>query len=632
MLQFVYLIALLLQSTVALSDELELVVHGIDEPLLSNVEARTSSFRISGNSRLSRRHLERLQADAERRAEVALRPFGYYHPVISSELRAAGDRKWALSIHIDRGPPIIVSAAEVKIEGPGKDDPNLQRWQADWPLVAGSVLDQAVWEEQKSAAVDLADAFGYLGAAFREQLISLDLEQNQARLVLTLDTGEQAVMGSIVFNQETVQPGVLEHLPRFSEGQAYDAWLMEQFRLDLWRTGFFNDIEVLEERRLEDSPPLVNLVVNLEPRNLNTYQGSLSYGSDSGFRVQATWNRHLLSSRGDSLDVGFGYQQKDNQFNSRVYYRIPRKVAARQYWTAEALYRTEHQRFNVHGNGVPGQGTTIARGNVDDYSLKPGWLRIRDLKRGYQQIFEHWYVQYLIERSDFRLVENLSDELAGWQNPQQDLYYTTGRSETAALGVSWDWPVVRGNGFATIGHSHRAWIFTSNTAWGSDFDFSQVYASTRWNMIWNKRWKFLLRGEAGYSDARIKERLVPVGDELISLSVTELPSAYRFKAGGSQSVRGYGFEDLSNNNIGSNNIVTASAEVEMLFREKWSAAAFIDVGNAFNNWDQVKLKKGVGVGVRWYSIAGAIRLDLAQALDEPGKPWRLHFTIGSPLL
>jgi translocation and assembly module TamA len=307
-------------------------------------------------------------------------------------------------------------------------------------------------------------------------------------------------------------------------------------------------------------------------------------------------------------------------------------VAARQYWTAEALYRTEHQRFNVHGNGVPGQGTTIARGNVDDYSLKPGWLRIRDLKRGYQQIFEHWYVQYLIERSDFRLVENLSDELAGWQNPQQDLYYTTGRSETAALGVSWDWPVVRGNGFATIGHSHRAWIFTSNTAWGSDFDFSQVYASTRWNMIWNKRWKFLLRGEAGYSDARIKERLVPVGDELISLSVTELPSAYRFKAGGSQSVRGYGFEDLSNNNIGSNNIVTASAEVEMLFREKWSAAAFIDVGNAFNNWDQVKLKKGVGVGVRWYSIAGAIRLDLAQALDEPGKPWRLHFTIGSPLL
>jgi translocation and assembly module TamA len=141
-----------------------------------------------------------------------------------------------------------------------------------------------------------------------------------------------------------------------------------------------------------------------------------------------------------------------------------------------------------------------------------------------------------------------------------------------------------------------------------------------------------LRGEAGYSDAGVNERIVEAGDELFRLSVTELPSEYRFKAGGSQSVRGYGFEDLSNNNIGSNNIVTASAELEMRFREDWSVAAFFDVGNAFNDWDEVNLKKGAGVGIRWYSIAGAIRLDVAQALDEPGKPWRLHFTIGSPLL
>ena len=44
------------------------------------------------------------------------------------------------------------------------------------------------------------------------------------------------------------------------------------------------------------------------------------------------------------------------------------------------------------------------------------------------------------------------------------------------------------------------------------------------------------------------------------------------------------------------------------------------------------LKRGVGVGIRWYSIAGPIRVDVAQALDYTGDPWRVHFTIGVPLL
>jgi translocation and assembly module TamA len=118
----------------------------------------------------------------------------------------------------------------------------------------------------------------------------------------------------------------------------------------------------------------------------------------------------------------------------------------------------------------------------------------------------------------------------------------------------------------------------------------------------------------------------------LELSVTSLPNFYRFKAGGSASVRGYDFEQLSNNNIGSNNIVTASAEFEYRLTDKWSGAVFADIGNAFNDWSDVDLKLGVGVGVRWYSIAGPIRLDVAQAYDFEDRPWRVHLTIGTPLL
>jgi len=626
------LLAMCLHVPTVFGDQLEIVVNGVEDPLLTNVQARTRPFRIAGNTRLSRRRLAAIVADTELEAGRALRPFGFYHAVISSVLRSTGDRNWEITLQIDKGPPIIISDFRVEVSGPGAADRSLLGWKDNWPLTSGVVLNQVTWEEQKLRALSLAEAHGYLGAAFSEQVIELDLERNQASLLLFLETGEQAVMGSILINQDMVNPQVLENLPRFEQGDPYNAWLLEQFRLDLWRTGYFNNIEVTEERRLEDSPPRVNLTVNMEPRKLNTYQGSLGFGTDTGVRLQAMWSRHLLSSRGDSLDVGLGWQDQYNEFLFRTNYRQPRLVSARQYWTAELLFRTENQAFKVRPGGDPDRLLTLARGNVDDYSFKPGWLRIRSLKRGQQQIFEHWYLQYLRERTNFHPSDEAAPEYAGPLISGDELESLGSDNESISIGVSWDWPAVRGNGFATVGHSQKARLFTSNTAWGSDLDFSQAYLSSRWNAIWNDRWKILLRGEIGYSDAHVSERLVEAGDEVIQISATELPYAYRFKAGGSQSVRGYGFEELSNNNIGSNHIVTASAEIEMRFLENWSAAVFFDVGNAFNEWDTMTLKKGAGIGIRWYSIAGPIRLDFAQALDQPDKPWRIHFTIGSPLL
>ena len=615
----------------ALGDTLEFSVKGVDEPLLGNVESRIQPFRVAGNNRLSRRRLAQHQEDAERRAASALRPFGYYHAQVDSELVATGDAGWKIILRIEKGPPVLISSLSLEISGSGKKDTGLQSWLSGWPMKKGDVLNQATWEDQKVTALARAEEHGYLNAAFSQHMIELDLEQNRADIRLVLETGEQAVMGLIVFDQDLVNPAVLQNIPRFNEGQPYDAWLMEQLRLDLWRAGYFNYIEVVEERRLEESPPRVNLLVKTEARKRNTYQGSVGYGTDTGPRLQARWARHLLSRRGDSLDTAIGWQDQNNEVSFRTTYRLPRKVTGRQYWTAELAFNTENQSFKVRPSDSD-ELITIARGNVDNYAFKPGLLNVRGLKQGYEQVFEHWYVQYLRERTNYTPVDELLAGFSGGQFAASELDLLSRDNESLSLGVSWDWPAVRGSGFETVGHHQKAGVFTSNTAWGSDIDFTQAYVSSKWNTIWHDRWKFLLRGEVGYSDARVYERFVQVGDELIELSVTELPSAYRFKAGGSQSVRGYGFESLSNNNVGSNNVITASAEIEMRFRENWSAAVFFDVGNAFNDWDSISLKKGAGAGIRWYSIAGPMRLDFARAINEPDQPWRIHFTIGSPLL
>ena len=63
---------------------------------------------------------------------------------------------------------------------------------------------------------------------------------------------------------------------------------------------------------------------------------------------------------------------------------------------------------------------------------------------------------------------------------------------------------------------------------------------------------------------------------------------------------------------------------------KWSIAAFADTGSAFNDSD-MEFSSGVGVGIRWYSPVGPVRLDIAHPLDDPDTDFRLHITLGPDL-
>jgi translocation and assembly module TamA len=614
------------------ADELTIVIQGVEDPVLSNVRNRVEPFRLAGNARLSRQRREESRQAAERNARRALRPFGYYHPSINTRLKQQAERSWLMELNIDPGPPVVIADVLLEINGPGANLPELQAWKSAWPLPEGNTLVQPDWDQQIQRALDIAADSGYLLAEFTTRRMEVDLEQNLAMLKLSLETGEQAVMGEVRFEQDIVNPQILENLPRFTAGDPYNTWIMERFRIDVWRTGYFNNIEIVEDRRLEESPPRVNLNVSLEPRHRNTYQGSIGVGSDTGPRVQFSWNRHLISRRGDSFSLGTGWQDHNNEFFIRGGYRIPRNVKSRQFWVADVLLKQENEDLKVSDSFYGEDLFTLGNADINDYSIRLGRLKVRNRKQGFRQLFETMYGQYLSELIDYRLNPDDPPELTALLTANSGEIPLGRTSNNLSFGIEYDMPYIRGQGFETTGLHNRAWAFTSNDAWGSDDNFTQIYISSRWNFRVGQRWKFLLRGEVGYTDAKVNDIDVEIEDSLVNLSVTQLPNLYRFKAGGSTSVRGYGFERLSNNNIGSNNIITASAEAELRVLSNWSVAAFFDVGNAFNEWDDRDLKRGIGVGIRWYTIAGAIRIDFAKGLDLPDKPWRIHFTIGTSLL
>jgi translocation and assembly module TamA len=64
--------------------------------------------------------------------------------------------------------------------------------------------------------------------------------------------------------------------------------------------------------------------------------------------------------------------------------------------------------------------------------------------------------------------------------------------------------------------------------------------------------------------------------------------------------------------------------------ERWRVASFVDQGNTFNSLDFPSLKSAVGIGLRWVSPVGPLRLDLAHPLDSEGGV-RVHFSMGPEL-
>ncbi|MBP6798291.1 MAG: BamA/TamA family outer membrane protein, partial [Luteimonas sp.] len=156
---------------------------------------------------------------------------------------------------------------------------------------------------------------------------------------------------------------------------------------------------------------------------------------------------------------------------------------------------------------------------------------------------------------------------------------------------------------------------------GSDANFVQLHARASTFKGIGEKSRLILRAEAGYTWTN---------------SLVDLPPSLRFYAGGDRSIRGYEWRevgprietDSGRYAVGAKNVVTASAEFEHYFLGDWGAAVFVDSGSAFDgtapDWHT-----GVGIGARWRSPVGPLKLDVARGLDHPDSPFTVGLSIGA---
>src|SRR5690606_8807987 len=149
----------------------------------------------------------------------------------------------------------------------------------------------------------------------------------------------------------------------------------------------------------------------------------------------------------------------------------------------------------------------------------------------------------------------------------------------------------RGGLMPVWGDSQRYSIDYSNTAWGSDVDFSVIQAQNVWIRTLCDKHRFVMRGNLGWSETGDFERV---------------PPDLRFFAGGDRSIRGYKYKSISPENekgqlTGASKLATRSLEYQYNVGGKWCGAMFVDGGEAVNDIRRRDFKTGAGVGVRWQS-------------------------------
>jgi translocation and assembly module TamA len=113
----------------------------------------------------------------------------------------------------------------------------------------------------------------------------------------------------------------------------------------------------------------------------------------------------------------------------------------------------------------------------------------------------------------------------------------------------------------------------------------------------------------------------------------DVPITFRFFTGGDNSVRGYAYQSLGPKDaqgdvVGGKHLLVGSIELERAIGASWGVVAFYDAGNAFDDLDTLEFAQGAGLGIRYYTPVGPIRLDIARQVGVSDPEYRFHFTVG----
>jgi translocation and assembly module TamA len=555
---------------------------GVEGDLASSLSSVSQLVALVKHKPATRAALRRrAQADLDR-LKTVLESDGYYDAALEFTIDSKQNPAM-VTVKVTPGPRYKIGSITLVMPSgrppPLLDTLKLVQFGLDLgaPALAGPIIDA----EPRIAAFYTARGWPLAKVVARRTVI--DTATKTMAITYTVDTGGQARFGQTEIQGLThLKPGYVERRIAWVTGTTYDQRLVDQTRDKLVGSGLFGGVDIGPDDHINPDGT-VPMHVRLTERALHTISAGASYDTSLGLETNLSWEHRDLFGGGESLKATATVGQSDNgaqlNFIRPDFGRVDQDFVANIGFdnALESAFRSIQEHASV---GIERHFNPQIFGTV---SLLAQHARINEI-------------------TDFRVYTLVGVPLTVTDDQSNDL-----------LNPS-------------QGYRLNATVTPYLRALGSDLTYVQALVTTTRYISLDQNSKYILamQGVLGATDGT---------------SLTSIPKDHRFFDGGGGSVRGFGYQkagplDEFFNPIGGKSMVEASVELRIRLSETIGLVPFYDAGSDYATSlpdFAGPLYQGVGLGVRYYSAIGPIRLDLATPLNphsEGDSPIQVYVSIG----
>lgn len=565
--------------TVVSSDMLryDVLLEGLD-----SIRSRRFSTRFDGLSVLKQgegdpangAQLNRRIVEDTALLDQMLRNEGYYDATLVSDLRRNGDRL-NIVFAIQPGPRYTYSAVNLiglDAAGPVESVRLLPTYGIDpgEPITADGII-----KAQASMTSEMEEN-GYPFAMVGEELVTIDHDVRTGVLDQPVTPGARLRFGAVIADDGGLLGARhLQRIARFEPGEWYRASSLEDLRRAIIATGLVSSVNITPVANPDGTS--VDTRVAITPGPLRTLSGGIGYSSGEGFRAEASWEHRNFFPPEGAL--------------------ILRGVAGTQEQLAGITFRRNNFRERDRVLTLQALASHL---NRDAFDARTALLSAR------------------LEQTTTLIYQKLWSWSAG-----AELIATSERSfdPVRNADVRLEYFIAGVNGLATYDRSNdlldptRGFRLTARLAPEFSFQgapFGYVRAQLDGSMYHPFSQRVVLAGR------------VRVGT-IWGAPASAIAPSRRYYAGGGSSVRGYGYQqvgpqDINGDPIGGKSLLEVAVEARIRLGT-FSIVPFVDAGNISDSSlpGIGNLRVGAGIGVRYHSNFGPIRVDLGTPLNpRPG--------------
>jgi translocation and assembly module TamA len=598
--------------------------------------------------------IARARADAPR-LKTVLESYGYYQSSVAITINGAsldepslGDTLSALpkgkdalcKVTFDLGP--LYHLGRIEIEG---SVPEFARGGLGLapgaPAIAADVLAGG------ARLLTLLENHGYAFAKVDAPVAHEGPDRHVLDLSFHVVTGPQVEIGEIRFaGLKRVHERLVRRRLLLHTGEPYSAIAVEKARKDLLTLGVFAAVSV----RLGDAPDAegrVPLTFQMSERKRHAVGLSAGYSSDLGGSAGVTWSDRNVLGNAEQLNLSAtvinlgGTATTGVGYDTEAKYIIP-EFAHRDQQLQFALGAIK-QYLQAYDQTAETSGVTLSRKLSSIWTASVGVSAVHETVT--QEGLTHVYTLFALPLG---VLYDSTDLASPLLDPTHGLRGSLSLAPTLSRGKP------------------NAAFFITQASIADYLDLSRLFREARGRSVLALR--AIAASAIGASSVveQVEENVTETvnGRQVtvpmtVSVSVPDLPPDQRFYAGGSGTVRGYRYQSVGpqfpdGNPVGGTAMTALNVEFRQRIAQSFGAAVFADAGEVTDKLSTlsglIHTKRcsaatplegtasaqgtptcytvGIGVGARYYSPIGAIRLDFAVPTFRRSNDDRFEVYIG----